>query len=212
MSESNEADNDREDELVRRFIGGDRAALEELLLRNYDWLEAYISGLISKEQRNLVQIEDVIQEVYLRVFRKLDSFEPEGRGQLFSWLQTIARNTLFDILRTQKRKRKSIPAVSNQVLSNEGDELQSFIEQLAAGDDSRVTRFVQAKELRQAFWVALTTLTDDYRRTIELLYIEEKPIEEVAEALGKSVDAIRGIRTRARNQLREALVRLSLYV
>ena len=89
MSEENQVN----DELVQRVLGGDRGALEEFLLRSYDWLERYIQSQIPPAKRGQIRAEDVIQEVYLKVFRKMDSFRPEGRGQLFSWLQTVARNT-----------------------------------------------------------------------------------------------------------------------
>ena len=94
----------------------------------------------------------------------------------------------------------------------ESSELQSLVELLAIDNNPRASQCARTDELHHAFRVALSTMPDDYRRVIELLYIEQQGIEEVAEQLGKTVDAIRAIRMRARRQLREAIVRLSRFV
>ena len=196
--------------LITRLLTGDAQALEAFLLLHYDWLEGYVRRRIPVGQRGAIASEDIIQEVYLRVFRNLDAFRPEGREQLFSWLQTIARNTLFDAFR--KNRRQSRVASESNLPQEQDERLISLMQQLAMDPDTRVSSFVRAKELRRAFWVAMGALSNDYRRVIELLYIEQVPIEDVAEELGKTVDSIRGIRMRARQQIREALVRLSNYV
>ncbi|QDV66477.1 ECF RNA polymerase sigma-E factor [Rosistilla carotiformis] len=208
MSES--SDEQTDDSLVERVLGGDRAALEELLLRNYDWMERYVKRFLPASNRSTLSPEDIIQDVYLQVFRKIGSFEPQGRGQLFAWLQTIARNTVFDALRKVKR---SPSALCSQVAAgSESGELKGLIEELAVDKNSRVTQFAREKELRSAFWVAMGTLPTEYRQAVELLYVQELPIDEVAAQMGKTVDAIRGIRMRARKQLQASLVRLSRYV
>ncbi len=201
----------RESELIRRVLEGDAVALEEFLLRNYGFLEAYIQRRIPPGKRGLVRSEDIIQEVYLKIFRNAQSYRPEGRAQLYSWLQTVARNTLFDALRKHRREDVLVEA---DITPGERDseEIQNLIVNLAIDQNPRVSQDLRRQELHQAFRVALGSLTDDYRRVIELLYIEQLSIEAVAQQLGKSVDAVRGIRMRARRQLRETLLRLSRFV
>ena len=194
-------DPESSDELTKRVLEGDRAALEELLLRNYEWLENYIKKMIPAHKRGLVNPEDVIQEVYFKLFRSVNNFEPQGRAQLFSWLKTIARSTLFDAFRREKQRANDTTA-----------EMQRVMEQLVLDDNPRASQFVQVAELHRAFRLALGSLPEDYRKVIEMLYLEQQDMETVASELGRTPDAIRGLRTRARNALRESLVRLSNYV
>lgn len=200
-----------DDELIGRVLEGDPVALEEFLLRNYAYLESYIQKRIPAGKRGLVRSEDIIQEVYLKVFTKIQSYKPEGKPQLYAWLQTIARNTLFDALRKNKRDDVAVaPEVASPV--QDSDEILNIIELLAVDQNPRVSQDLRRKELHQAFRVALGSLSGEYRQVIELLYIDHLQIEDVAEKLGKTVDSVRGIRMRARRQLRDSLVRLSRFV
>lgn len=207
-----ERDEKSTERLIHSVLDGDRAALEELLLRNYDWLERYVIRFIPAERRGTLCPEDIIQDVYLQVFRKIDSFRPEGRRQFFAWLQTIARNTVFDAMRKAKRNNSSSWSQIAALTTGPSSELKGLIDELAVDKDTRVSQFVHAKELRNAFWIAMETLPTEYRQTVDLLYVQELPIDEVAQQMGKTVDAVRGLRMRARKQLQAALVRLSNYI
>ena len=199
-----------EDRLIERIRDGDRLALQELLLRNYDWLQRYLVGMIPSNQRNCIAIDDLMQEVYLRIFRSIDRFRVEGRSQLFSWLQTIGRNTLFDESRKQARSAR---VIQNPSLNDTAaDSIDSLISQIVPDDDARVTHLIQANELKHAFWIAMGSLPEDYSRVLRMLYIDGISIDEAANRLEKSVGAVRGMRTRARERLKEEIVRLSNYV
>jgi len=198
-------------DLIERVLSGDRSALEEFLLRHYDWLEAYVRRRIPLNQQGLIQPEDVIQEVYLRVFQAADRYRPQGRGQLYAWLQTIARNVLTDTFRKRKPGGAKIDVDSDRQIF-ENDELRNLLEGLAVDQNPSASQHARLKELHQAFLVALGNLPGEYRQVIELLYLQQQPIEAVAEKLGKSVDAVRGLRMRARRQLRDAIDRLSRFI
>ncbi|TWU03686.1 RNA polymerase sigma factor [Neorhodopirellula pilleata] len=208
-SQSN-AEPSGEDELIAKLLAGDESALEAFLLTHYQWLDQYIQRRIPANQKGRINSEDIIQEVYLRVFRNLPSFRAEGREQLFAWLQTIARNTLFDAFRKHRRDGK-VTNEADAPAQNE-DNINHLIEEFAVSSDPRSSQCLRVKELRQAFYVALGGLPEEYRQVIEMLYLQQLELPDVAERLGKSEGSIRGIRTRARQQLREALIRLSLYV
>ncbi len=200
-----------EDELVQRVLQGDDSALEEFLLRNYDWLERYIEDKIPVSKRSLVSAEDVLQEVYLKIFRSLGKYRPEGRPQLYAWLQTIARNTLFDELRKRKRHNVALEADVPAAASDQSG-IHNLITELAIDDDPRASHHARAGELHQAFYDALATLSDEHRQVIELLYVQQQSPEVVAQQIGKSEDAIRGLAYRAKQRLRDEIVRLSRYI
>jgi RNA polymerase sigma-70 factor (ECF subfamily) len=86
--------NPEEDRLVARLRDRDPAALREL----YDRFGRITFGFLLKTLRDRGAAEDVQQQVFLEVWRRSDSFEPE-RGKLLTWVMTIARSRAIDHMR-----------------------------------------------------------------------------------------------------------------
>ena len=157
-----------EDELISRILEGDKSALEEFLLLNYQALDLYIQRRIPANQRGHVNSEDVIQEVYLRVFRNLKSFRVEGREQLFSWLQTIARNTLFDTFRKIRRDGRVANEIDSSAPNDEG--IDHLIEEFAVSTDPRASQCLRTKELASRLlcgdWKSTRRISKRYRNVV----------------------------------------------
>jgi RNA polymerase sigma-70 factor (ECF subfamily) len=83
-------------ELMARIAAGDRAALKRL----YDATSAKLFAVCLRILGNRDESEDVLQEVYLTVWRRADRFEPARAGAV-AWLATIARNRAIDRLRAR---------------------------------------------------------------------------------------------------------------
>jgi RNA polymerase sigma factor (sigma-70 family) len=79
-----------------RIAGGDRAALRQL----YEATSAKLFGVCLRILSDRDESEDVLQEVYLTVWRRADRFEP-GRASVMTWISTIARNRAIDRLRAR---------------------------------------------------------------------------------------------------------------
>ena len=86
-------------ELISAFLGGSEAAFEELMQRYQD----RIFRLLSRYTRDAMECEDLAQEVFLKVFRKLHTFHHDS--QFFTWLYRIAVNTATDHLARRSRRR-----------------------------------------------------------------------------------------------------------
>src|ERR1700743_1518601 len=87
---------DRLAPLMPRIAGGDRGALRQL----YEATSAKLFGVCLRILSDREESEDVLQEVYVTVWRRADRFEP-GRASVMTWVSTIARNRSIDRLRAR---------------------------------------------------------------------------------------------------------------
>src|SRR5205085_5258835 len=85
-------------ELARRARGGDESAFAEIVRR----YSPRVFRVASRFFRRREQVEEAAQEVFLKAFTELDSYE--GRGSLEGWLTRIATNTCLNLLRSAKRR------------------------------------------------------------------------------------------------------------
>jgi RNA polymerase sigma-70 factor (ECF subfamily) len=101
---------DRQDEplAVARAKAGDRDAFSQLVRMHQAVVRAYVSVHV----RDAEAADDLAQEVFLRAFRRLDAFQLPDSGSMRPWLMGIARNLLFEHLRTpQTRSTDDLAAV-----------------------------------------------------------------------------------------------------
>src|SRR5829696_2559770 len=82
-------------DLIRAIVAKDEAALAQL----YDRYRVILFGLLMRILNNREEAEDVLQEVFLQVWRKAGDFD-EKRGRPFTWLVTLGRSRGIDRLRT----------------------------------------------------------------------------------------------------------------
>jgi RNA polymerase sigma factor (sigma-70 family) len=197
---------------LQKALQHDRAALEELLLLRYDWLRDVAYKTIPVSLREKICVEDVLQESFVRILRGFANFSPQGgEASLFHWLKTIIQNTAKDALRSNLRSRVAF-AADNDANRQVDDSVYDFITSLAVADDPRASVVARGQELTQAFRVAVANLDPKYQQVIQQLYIDQISIEQVAVNLETTEAAVRGLRQRAREKIREAMVRLSHFV
>lgn len=131
--------------------------------------------------------EDITQEVFIRVFKSLDRFEP---GSFSGWLHRITTNVFLDMVRRRSRVRiNPIGEDTAQVASSERtpDEIV---------DDANLDPDLQA---------ALDDLAPEYRAAVVLCDVEGLTYDEVGAALGIKVGTVRSRIHRGRRNLREGL-------
>lgn len=83
-------------ELLPRIASGDRNALQQL----YEASSAKLFGVCLRILSDREESEDVLQEVYLTIWRRADRFDA-GRASVMTWISTIARNRAIDRLRAR---------------------------------------------------------------------------------------------------------------
>jgi RNA polymerase sigma-70 factor (ECF subfamily) len=184
--------------LVARLRGGDTTALEGLMERYASRVYRLAHGIT----RNAADAEEVVQDVFLTLFRKIHTFE--GRATLGSWIYRVTTNAAL-IKRRGQHPERVVPLDSH---------LPSFLpDGHRAGDrDFLLADWSQmpdtellSEETRTILSRAIDGLPDHYRAVLVLRDIEGLSNEEAAEAIGESVAAVKSRLHRARMVLREEL-------
>jgi RNA polymerase sigma-70 factor (ECF subfamily) len=168
-----------DDELIASLAGGDDTALRQLFGRHAPWLAARLGRALPSDD-----VEDVLQETFLAVWKNARTYQPRGAPE--AWLWVIARNQAALLL------RKRGPAA--RALLNEG---------LPAADpaESAVVR----ADLASAAAAALGPPGCPDREVWRLVYEEDRPVAEVAELMGVPEGTVKSRAPRARRLLRAAL-------
>jgi len=149
-------------------------------------------------QRSLV--EDAAQEVFLKAYTQLGSYE--GRGSMEGWLTRIATNTCLNILRSAKRRPELTVSDLTDDENNWVDEkLSAAGSELHGGAEHRLAAADLAERL-------LGTLSPEDRMTLTLIDGEDASVKEVAEMTGWSESKVKVRAFRARKRAREAMERL----
>lgn len=177
---------DQERHWIEAARQGDRDAFGRLV-------QAYqkpVYNLTYRMLGNAEEAEDAAQEVFLRAYRKLDTFDP---GRKFStWLLSIASHYCIDRLRRRRLKW----------LSLEDERLPSSV--LASHQPGPERRVMQNEQQAQ-IQALLDTLSADYRAAVVLHYWYDLSYEEIAETTGSTVSAIKSRLFRARRMLAQQL-------
>src|SRR6266480_8152369 len=171
-----------DDELIARVADGDDAALRELFCRHAPWLAARLRAALPA-----ADVEDVLQETFLAAWRGARGYRPEGAGG--GWIWGIARRQAALWLR---RRGRAVCLV--RVLAQ--------TEFAAAGDPADAASW---RADLDAAVEALGPPGGPEREVWRLLYVEDRPVAEVAVLLGVPPGTVKSRAHRARRRLRAAL-------
>jgi len=171
-----------DDELIAAVAGGDDAALRELFSRHAPWLAGRLRAVLPA-----AEVEDALQETFLAVWQGAGGYRPAGAAG--GWLWGIARRQAALLLRRRGPAGVVLPAV----LAPGGQHATDPAEAALARAD-----------LEQAV-AALGPAGGPEREVWRLLYLEDRPVAEVAQLLGVPAGTVKSRAHRARRLLRGAL-------
>lgn len=180
-------------ELVRRCRAGDSVAWEEIV-RGFS---RRVYNLAYRFTGRHEQAEDLTQEVFVRVYRSLDQYDPLA-GDLSNWLMRLARNLVIDDYRRRTRTPTDL-----------GDDLDQHEYHLRSGQDlpdRGVERSERARQVREA----ITKLSPDLRECVILRDIEELTYQEIVEILGIPLGTVKSRINRGRIELARILRRMRI--
>jgi len=174
-----------DDELIAAVAAGDDAGLRELFTRHAPWLAARLRGVLPA-----AEVEDVLQETFLAVWRGAGGYRPGGPGSAGGWVWGIARRQAALFLRRRGKAELLLAAVD--------------VPGRQAADPAE-TAVIRA-ELADAV-SALGPAGSPNREAWRLMYVEDRTVAEVAELTGVPEGTVKSRAHRARRQLRAALRR-----
>lgn len=180
-----------DDHYVKKAISGDQEAFRILMNKYQKPLYYHIVKMV----KNHEQIEDIIQESFVKAFSNLDSY---NTNYAFStWLYRITTNHTIDYLRKRKLQTTSI----NEPVRAKDGEMQFQIVGNAETD-----RKIIRKERKKIVSDAIQNLPEKYREVIQMRHLEEMSYQEISEELDLPLGTVKAHIFRAREMLYKALI------
>jgi RNA polymerase sigma-70 factor (ECF subfamily) len=180
-------------ELIAAVIQGDSASFEPLIKK----YQPRVFATARRYARRESEVEDIVQEVFIKAFQKLGSFR--GEAPFEHWLMRLAVRTCYDFLRAHQRNRES---AFTELSQPESDWLEQFV-----ADPDTASEYADAA--RQLIQRIMSRLSAEARLVITLLEIEEWSVKEIAEITGWSVPLVKVRAFRARAEMRKILAKIT---
>jgi RNA polymerase sigma-70 factor (ECF subfamily) len=174
---------------------GDSAAFEQLVSRYQGRLLTVLQHWLGSRD----QAEDLVQEVFLRVFRAREKYQPAARFS--TWIFTIAHNVARNARRTLARRRE----VHMQQQTTESRELATLEELAKAASGLMPTRQLDKREMSDVVNLAIGSLNDRQRMAVLLCKFEGMSYDDIAGTMDLTPSAVKSLLSRARTNLRESL-------
>ena len=185
-----------EDLINLHLKAGPKCAFEEIVTRYSN----KIYGFALRITKNDKDAEEVFQEVFLTLAKKLDTFR--GESKFSSWLYRITANASYMLLRSEKKHDNNLSLENYAPYDEEG----TLMGRIMYKDwSSRPDIIIFNKESLQIIEKCVNELPESYRTVFHLRDIEGLSTEEVADALELSVPAVKSRLHRARLFLRDKL-------
>jgi RNA polymerase sigma-70 factor (ECF subfamily) len=183
---------DQDSELLQRCLAGENSAWESLL-RAYT---RKIYSLCYRFTGRGEEAEDLTQEVFIKVFQTLRSFDA-AQGSFSTWLHRVARNHLVDHYRRTKKDRMT---------GSIEDDLETIAEKPSPGTGP--TGQVEARERSEQLQRALDRLSPDLREAVVLRDLQDLDYVEIAEVLGVPQGTVKSRINRGRLELARVIKRM----
>lgn len=188
-----------EQKLVERLKRRDEAAFNELITM----YQGRIFRLVYRMLGDRAEAEDLAQEVFVTVFKSIDGFR--GDSKLSTWLYRVATNHCKNRIKYLQRRARG--------KKKEFDEIAEAgaIESATMNPSSRIARpdhIVEGYQKENILREAIASLDEDHRTLIVLRDIENLTYDQIMEVTGLAEGTVKSRLHRARNALREKVMRL----
>jgi RNA polymerase sigma-70 factor (ECF subfamily) len=182
-----------ESELIAAVLKGDAGSFEPLVVK----YSPRVFATARRYARRESEVEDIVQEVWLKAYQKLASFR--GEAPFEHWLMRLAVRTCYDFLRGHQRNREQS---FSELTEPEEDWLERFVQQPeGASESAEAARVLVAR--------VLELLPPATRLIITLLEIEERSVKEISQLTGWSVPLVKVRAFRARAEMRKLLAKIA---
>src|SRR5438445_83745 len=182
-----------EAELITAVLKGDAASFEPLIEK----YSPRVFATARRYARRESEVEDIVQEVWLKAFQKLKSFRSEAPFE--HWLMRLAVRTCYDFLRGHQRNRET---AFSELTEPETDWLERFVAQADSASEN-------ATAARQLIERVMQELPPPARLVITLLEIEDRSVKEIAKLTGWSVPLVKVRAFRARAEMRKIVAKIA---
>jgi len=176
--------------LVQETLAGNQASFQ-LLVERY---QSRMFALARHYTKNPVEIEDLVQDTFLKAFARLDSFQHQA--SFYTWLYRIGTNTILDWMK--RRGRSPVQTVEDPEVLPDAPKVK------VAAPDANMER----AELARITHEVLEHLPDIFRQVLVMREFEELAYQDIADTLGISIGTVESRLFRARARFKEKLLQL----
>lgn len=188
-------------ELVRQAIAGDGSAIAELFEHHRERLERRIANRMRINPAVGFTAEDVLQETYIDVVQGISTFRTDAGASFATWLTRVADNRLVKMIRDRSRLKRG---GGRRIVDVDGSTVARLLHDLGEDAITGSQRMAQ-QELRQAVGFAIGALPAPQRQAIELCYLQNKDLSQIADEMNITKNAVRGLLHRAKDSMRNML-------
>lgn len=191
--------------LIERAVAGDEVATTVLLSICYPRLQQHLQRLIPRDIQACVDVDDVVQDTQIQVFRNIGTFRCAGSDSFYRWVATVALYRLRNIIKAQRAlKRGRGRTLGSSIRSDESGSAHSLLDWLH-GPDNTPSHHASRTEARDALGISLESLPEHYRQAVRLVYLEGRSVEDVARIMGRTERAIHNLCHKAKDQLHRSM-------
>jgi RNA polymerase sigma-70 factor (ECF subfamily) len=180
-------------ELVASALRGAQESFRELVVR----FERPVYALIHRMVQNPQTAEDLAQEVFVKAYRHLATYDP--RRKFASWLFKIAHNATVDHLR--RAALETVPLAAEDEEGGGG----SLLAVLADHSSESPAAAAERRDMARALERAIASLRPEYREVVVLRYVEGLAYQEICEVLVLPIGTVKTNLHRARKLLAESM-------
>lgn len=179
-----------EKELIRQAKNGDLKAYEQII----GLYEKKVFSTIYYMVKNDNDVEDIAQEVFIKIYRNLNNFKEES--SLYTWIYRITINVCIDEL----KKRKKVVYLDEKIETKDGE-----IEFQVSDTGKSLHELTEEKDLREILLKCVRKLSEDQRTMIILRDIKGFTYMEIAEMTKMNLGTVKSKINRARSALKQLL-------
>jgi RNA polymerase sigma-70 factor (ECF subfamily) len=199
MSDAADAEN-----LLAQARTGEPPALGKLLELYRGYLTLLARLQIGRRLQGKVDPADVVQDTFLKVNQAWGRFRGTTEAELLSWLRRILAATLADVMRRYLGSQRRDVRLERELAAELERSSQDLDASLLARQDSP-RKEAERREEGVLLADALAQLPEDYREVLILRHLEGLTFPAVAQRMGRTLDAVKKLWTRALDRLRRAL-------
>ena len=177
--------------LVQETLAGNQASFQ-LLVERY---QTRLFALVRHYTKNPVEIEDVVQETFLKAFSRLDSFQHQS--SFYTWIYRIATNTVLDFMK--RRGRSPVQAVEDP---------EVVVHAQPSPRVSSPDAQMQRDEIAEITHGILAGMPEIFRTVLVMREFEDMAYQDIADVLGISIGTVESRLFRARARFKDKLLQL----
>ncbi len=184
-------------ELVAGALKGSQDAYRELVKR----FERPVYSLIVRMVQDPAAAEDLAQEVFVKAFRRLSTYDPQWKFS--SWLFKIAHNTTIDHLR--RGTPETVPLEAEEDDAGGHRSLSAVLADETVEDPLAAA---ERRDLGRSLERAISSLRPEYRQAVLMFYAHGASYQDICEATGLPLGTVKTNLHRARKELAQAMTSL----